>query len=301
CGAVPVFVDVDPETGNMAPEQIEAAMSSRTRAILCVHQFGMPCDLAAVAASSRRLGLPLIEDAACAVGSEIELGREWERVGRPHGDIACFSFHPRKLLTTGDGGMLTTCDESIDRKLRLWRQHSMSVPDTVRHSARDVVFEEYEELGYNYRMTDIQAAVGRAQLSRLPDLLARRRMQAARYRTLLGDIPGLVLPCEPAWARTNWQSFAVGLPGEADQLETMRSLLEAGVSTRRGVMASHLEPAYSAEPWRCWRGCSTADCRHLPETLAAQSRKIILPLYHEMGEDDQVRVAEAFREALANR
>ncbi|HEX6030101.1 MAG TPA: DegT/DnrJ/EryC1/StrS family aminotransferase, partial [Tepidiformaceae bacterium] len=108
CGAVPVFVDVDPETGNMAPEQIEAAMSSRTRAILCVHQFGMPCDVAAVAALSRRLGIPLVEDAACAVGSEIRVGGEWERVGRPHGDIACFSFHPRKLLTTGDGGMLTT-------------------------------------------------------------------------------------------------------------------------------------------------------------------------------------------------
>src|SRR4029077_2733758 len=126
----------------------------------CVHQLGMPCDIAAIARIGRARGIPVVEDAACAVGSEVQGQQGWEPIGRPHGDVAVFSFHPRKLLTTGDGGMLTTADPELDRKFRLWRQHSMGVPDTVRHGAGSVIFEEYEEVGFNYRMTDLQAAVG---------------------------------------------------------------------------------------------------------------------------------------------
>ena len=122
---------------------------------------------------------------------------EWERIGKPHGDIACFSFHPRKVITTGEGGMLTTADAELDRKFRLLRQHGMSVPDTVRHGSPQVIFEDYLIVGFNYRMTDIQAAVGRKQLERLPELVARRRALAARYAELLGNIEGLRLPFEP--------------------------------------------------------------------------------------------------------
>src|SRR5439155_19317114 len=135
------------------------------------------CDLSALLSIARRHGLPLVEDAACAMGSEIRWAGEWQTIGRPHGDIACFSFHPRKLLTTGDGGMLTTASAELDRKFRLWRQHSMGVSDTVRHAASQVTFESYAELGFNYRMTDLQAAVGREQLKRLPAVIARRRAQ----------------------------------------------------------------------------------------------------------------------------
>ena len=154
----------------------------------------------------------MIEDAACAIGSEIRWDGEWERIGRPHGDIACFSFHPRKLLSTGDGGMLTTRDADLDAQFRLLRQHGMSVPDTVRHASSEVIFEEYPVVGFNYRMTDIQAAIGREQLKRLPALVARRRELAARVSDRrCGAVPGVAPTPEPEWARTNWQSYAVRL------------------------------------------------------------------------------------------
>ena len=245
CGALPLFVDVDPLTFNLDPGKIQAAITARTRAILCVHQMGMPCDLERILAIGGEHRLPVVEDAACAIGSEIRLADAWERIGKPHGDIACFSFHPRKILTTGDGGMLTTANAEWDRMFRLWRQHGMSVPDTVRHASQAVTFESYPILGFNYRMTDIQAAVGRKQLGRLPNLLACRRALAARYHALLGDIPGLSTPIEPDRARSNWQSYCVRLPRHVDQRAVMQSMLDQGVATRRGIMCAHREPAYA--------------------------------------------------------
>ena len=163
------------------------AVTGRTRAILAVHQMGMPCDLPALMAVASRHNIALIEDAACAAGSQIRVNGQWERIGKPHGQIACFSFHPRKVITTGEGGMLTTSNPEFDHKFRLCRQHGMSVPDTVRHGSQQVIFEDYLVVGFNYRMTDIQAAVGRKQLERLPDLVSRRRALAARYAELLGE------------------------------------------------------------------------------------------------------------------
>jgi perosamine synthetase len=284
CGATPVFVDIDPRTYNLDPQLIEAAITPKTKAILCVHQMGMPCDLAAILAVADRQGIPVIEDAACAIGSEILWDGAWEKVGKPRGAIACFSFHPRKLLTTGDGGMLTTNDAKYDRKFRLLRQHAMNVSDVARHSATQVVFESYDEIGYNYRMTDIQAAVGRAQLQRLDAIIHRRRFLAQRYRDgLQGSDYGL--PVEPAWARSNWQSFCVRLPEALDQVEVMQSLLALGIATRRGIMCSHLESAYTDGFTARWTA--------LPESERAQRRSIILPLFHTMTEEQQCRVITA--------
>ena len=179
CGAKPVFVDIELETYNIDPSLIEAAITARTKAILCVHQMGMPCDLEAVLRIGRERNLPVIEDAACALGSEICIDGAWERIGAPRGDIAAFSFHPRKIISTGDGGMLTTRNPDYDRQFKLLRQHGMSVPDSVRHSAREVVFESHRALGFNYRMTDIQAAVGREQLKRTPEVVAAHLAQCA--------------------------------------------------------------------------------------------------------------------------
>ena len=212
CGATPVFVDIDPDTYNIDPERVAEAITPRTRAIIAVHQMGMPCDLAALVAIADRHGIALIEDAACAAGSQIRINGRWDRIGKPDGRIACFSFHPRKVITTGEGGMLTTSDPELDRKFRLLRQHGMSVPDTVRHGSPRVIFEDYLTVGFNYRMTDIQAAVGRKQLTKLSEIVARRRALAARYAELLGNIEGLSLPFEPEWARSNWQSYCVRLP-----------------------------------------------------------------------------------------
>jgi perosamine synthetase len=302
CGATPVFVDIDPGTFNLDPGKIEPAISDRTRAILCVHQMGMPCDLTAILELARHHRLPVVEDAACAIGSEILWQGQWDKIGKPHGEIACFSFHPRKLLTTGDGGMLTTSDAEIDRKFRLWRQHGMSVPDTVRHSSREVVFESYTELGFNYRLTDIQAAVGREQLKRIPDAVSRRRELAARYCDLLADVPDLVLPMEPEGARTNWQSYCIRLPERADQRRVMQKMLDEGVATRRGIMCAHLEPAYGAHGmWRCAQArCkSNGSCLNLIESEHAQNKGVILPLFSQMTGEQQDRVASALRLALS--
>ena len=289
CGAKPVFVDIDPATFNIDPQKIEPAISDRTRAILCVHQMGMPCDLKAIVEIGRHRGLPVVEDAACAIGSEILWQGQWEKIGKPHGDVACFSFHPRKLLTTGDGGMLTTASAEIDAKFRLWRQHGMSVPDTVRHSSPEVVFESYPELGFNYRLTDIQAAIGREQLKRLPEAIAQRRQLANRYKQLLGDMPGLTLPDEPDWTRANWQSFC---------------MLDEGIATRRGIMCAHLEPAYrDPETWRCAQTtCKPSGrCPNLAESERAQREGVILPLFSEMTEEQQDRVVRALRAACSPR
>lgn len=304
-GAKPVFADIEPDTCNADPARVAAALTPRTRAILCVHQMGLPCDLAALLALARPRGLPVIEDAACAIGSEIRWDGAWQRIGRPHGDIACFSFHPRKIVTTGDGGMLTTADARYDRQFRLWRQHAMSVPDTVRHGAREVIFEEYPELGYNYRMTDIQAAVGRVQLGRLDELLARRRALAARYLERLAAVPGLGLPRSPEWARGNWQSFWVRLPKGADQRRVMQTLLDAGIATRRGIMCAHREPAYRREAWSCGAGpgpcgCPPGTCRRLRESERAQDGVLVLPLFHRMTEAEQDQVVDALRAACAS-
>ena len=288
-GAVPVFVDVDPETYNIDPGRLADAMTPRTRAIIAVHQMGMPCDLEALTMLADRHGIPLIEDAACAAGSEILIKENWERIGRPHGRIACFSFHPRKVITTGEGGMLTTADAGLDRKFKLLRQHGMSVPDTVRHGSAQVIFEEYLVYGYNYRMTDMQAAIGRKQLERLPDLVARRRAVAARYTELLGNLEGLRLPAEPEWARSNWQSYCVRLANRFDQRSVMQSLLDKGIATRRGIMCSHREPPYAKAEQR-------HDLRH---SELAQDRSILLPIYAQMSETEQLRVAECLRAELA--
>jgi nucleotide sugar dehydrogenase len=288
CGATPVFVDIDPATYNINPSKIQEAITERTRAILCVHQMGMPCDLAAILEIGQRHGLPVIEDAACATGSEIFWKSEWERIGKPHGEIACFSFHPRKIITTGDGGMLTTSNPEFDRQFRLWRQHGMSVSDATRHGSKEVIFESFPVLGFNYRMTDMQAAVGREQLRRLPSIIKRRRWLADRYREMLAGISGLEVPQEPQWARTNWQSYCVRLPQECDQRQVMQRLLDQGISTRRGVMCAHREPPY--------RGSAS---QGLTESEKAQDHTIILPLFHQMTHEDQERIALALRAAVA--
>jgi perosamine synthetase len=300
CGAIPVFVDIEPQTYNINPVLIEAAISPRTRAILVVHQMGMPCDLKAILEIARQHSLPVIEDAACAIGSEILWDGQWEKIGKPHADIACFSFHPRKVITTGDGGMITTNNPEWDSQFRLWRQHSMSVPDTVRHGAKQVIFESYPTLGYNYRMTDIQAAVGREQLKRLPEIIERRRFLARRYHQLLADIPGLKLPTEPIWARSNWQSYCIRLSQQYDQLQVMQAMLDAGIGTRRGIMCAHREPAYCQEAWSCGVvqescNCEGNSCDRLIESEKAQDTAILIPLFHYMSEQEQDAVVNELK------
>ncbi|MHB9075448.1 MAG: DegT/DnrJ/EryC1/StrS family aminotransferase [Desulfobaccales bacterium] len=290
-GAAPVFVDVMAETGNMDPALIEGAITPRTRAILAVHQLGMPCDLKRILPLAWEHNLLVVEDAACAVGSEISLeDGVWEPIGRPRGDLATFSFHPRKIITTGDGGMITGRNLEVMQRLARLRTHAMSLSTAERHGAAKVVFEQYLEVGYNYRLSDIQGAVGREQLKRLPDLITPRRRQAARYQEGLSGCPQVVLPKEPAWARSNWQSYWITLTPQCpkSQVEVMQALLSRGIHTRRGVMCAHREPAYRDVTLR----------QPLPVSEYLQDHSIILPSYPDMTDAEQDQVIEALREIL---
>jgi dTDP-4-amino-4,6-dideoxygalactose transaminase len=278
CGANPVFVDIEPDTFNINPTLIERAITPKTRAILCVHQFGMPCDLTAILRIARTHELFVVEDAACAIGSEIILSVKPEKIGKPHSDIACFSFHPRKMLTTGDGGMIVTTNVEFDRKVRLWRQHGMTALDA------------FPEFGFNYRMTDLHAAVGREQLKRLPVMLSRRRDQIQRYKKSLSVISGLQLPAEPSWARSNWQSFCVRLPDTRSPAAVVATLATAGIAARQGIACAHRQPQYSG-------------VKHGPltESEIAQDHCLILPLYHQLTDDDQDRVIRTMIEACGEK
>lgn len=291
CNAEPVFIDIDPQTCNLDPSLIEAAITPRTKAVLLVHQMGMPADLAAIVKIARAHNLFVIEDAACAAGSEILWDGAWEKVGRVRGDAAVFSFHPRKILSTGDGGMITTPHADWAAKFKRLRQHGMTVPDTVRHKSKQVVFETHPELGYNYRMTDIQAAVGREQLKRLPGVVARRRELVDLYRAELADAPWIEVPEEPSWARSNWQSFSVRLPETLDQKAVMQAMLDAGVATRRGIMCAHREEHYKGSKLQA----------PLPHSEAEQDRRIILPLYVQMSDEDVRTVVAALKTATNDR
>jgi dTDP-4-amino-4,6-dideoxygalactose transaminase len=279
-GATPIFAEVDPATYNLDPNAAERAISPRTKAILVVHQMGLPAEIDAFREIGRRHGVRILEDAACAIGSTYR--------GSPiggHTAMACFSLHPRKVITTGEGGMVTTNNSAYAARLRLLRHQGMSVPDTVRHSAKTVITEQYPCVGFNYRMTDVQAAIGIEQLKKLDRFVQRRREIAARYDQALADHPWLEAPYVPQHVRHNYQSYAARLtdaaPLERDEL--MQRLLDAGIATRRGIMVSHLEDAHRA---RCRRG-------ELPESERASARSILLPLFPHMTGAQQDRVVDA--------
>jgi perosamine synthetase len=294
-GARPVFVDVVPETLGIDPAQLETRITPQTRAILCVHQVGIPCDVEGVLAVANRKGLPVVEDAACAIGSEVLWKGRWERIGLPHGRVACFSFHPRKIITTGDGGMLTTADAGLAQRFRLLRQHAMSVPDTIRHHSKEVTFEEYREPAFNFRLTDIQAAVGRSQLRNLDAFLAERRQQAKWYQEAFAAVPHLCLLREPENSRWNWQSFPVVLKetGGLTQKRAMQYLLDNGVASKRGIGNSHQEPAYNdRRRWSCGvpKCEETALCEHLVVSERLRDTVIFLPIFQGMTPEEHAHV-----------
>jgi dTDP-4-amino-4,6-dideoxygalactose transaminase len=284
-GATPIFAEVDPQTYNLDPDAAEAAITPRTKAILVVHQMGLPADLDRFYALAADRKLELIEDAACAIGSR----HRGEPIGGQR-DLVCFSFHPRKVITTGEGGMITTNNSEHTHRLRRLRQHGMSVSDTARHASCKVVIERYEMLGHNYRITDIQAAIGIEQMKRLPGIVARRLELAARYTEHLQRHPWLRPPHIPEYAQPNFQSYAAHLTNDApmsrDQL--MQRLLDQGIATRRGIMLAHTEPA-----------CAGIATRLLPRSEAASHRSLLLPLYPQLTDDEQEQVLTALDDLAA--
>jgi len=280
-GATPVFADVEPVDGNISARTVEPVLTDRTRAVVVVDQGGMPADVEPLRRLCAGRGIALVEDAACAAGSRYR--------GAPAGAgavLAAWSFHPRKLLTTGEGGMLTTSDPDLATRARRLREHGMSVSAAARHQSRQPVIESYLEVGFNYRMTDIQAAVGLVQLGKLDEMVRRRRELAARYQALLDDVPGLRTVRDPAWGESNFQSFWVEVDPEypLNRNQLLAALAEAGVSARAGIMAAHRQPAYAGHPHG-----------GLPVTERLTDGTLILPLFHTMTEQEQDTVTGVIR------
>jgi len=308
CQAEPVFADIDPDTFNMSVVCLDEILNDdcqmrngqlyykkvsdivtgasflrnfsckdkmrvgRVAAILPVHQMGMPCDLKEILRLASKFKLPVVEDAACAIGSEIKINSGWEKIGKPHGDIACFSFHPRKIITAGEGGMLTTNNPRYHKLFRLLRHHGMTTSDRERHNASKVIFEKYITLGYNYRLTDIQAVISIEQMKKLPAIINERRKIAGIYRRELEDVPWLELPKEPAYCKSNWQSYAVRVKNNANlsRDRLMQHLLDAGISTRRGIMNAHQELPYKFSKW------------NLPVSEKARDNSMLLPIFNSL-------------------
>ena len=284
-GATPIFAEVHPETYNLDVADVERRITTKTKAVLLVHQIGMPADIDAFAALCKKHNLILIEDAACAAGSSYK----GKKIGS-HSDLVCFSFHPRKVISTGDGGMVTTNNDAYAERMKLLRQHGMSVNAGARHGATKIIFEDHLEVAYNYRMTDIQAAVGIQQLAKLDWIVEERRKIAQRYLNELSDIDCIRLPREEEGYFTNWQSFSIYLKESAplSRNELMQALLDKGVASRRGVMTSHRETAYKTI-------CAGLE---LPQTEDACDRSIIIPLFVPMSDEDVSTVIHQLRSLL---
>lgn len=283
-GATPVFADIEYDTWGIDPRSIERVITPRTKAVMPVH-MGVACDLDGVRAVAERHNLAIVEDAAPAIGASYK----GTMLGNSNGPVS-FSFHPRKIITTGEGGVITTNDEGLAAKLRLLRHHYMSVSDVARHASTGVVFEEYEDIGYNFRMTDLQAAVGIAQMGKLDGILAERRRVATRYNELLADVASVATPVCSADRTHTYQSYMLQLASTLSDKrnQLMAFMLDRGITTRRGIMSSHLEPAYVQRFGRI----------SLPVSEAISSSTIILPLYHGMTEDEQQYVVDAVRSGL---
>lgn len=269
CGAKPVFADVNEEY-NLDPQLIESKITEKTKAILLVHQIGMPADIDAIKLIVDKHNLILIEDAACAVGATYK--------GAPigsHSKYVCFSLHPRKVISTGEGGIIATNDEAVFNRLKLLRQHGMSINDQVRHNAKTVIVESYDVLGYNYRMTDIQAAIGIEQLKKLDFIIVKRREIAYRYMEAFKNIKGLKLPKGKEGYFSNYQSFSILLTSEVkiSRDEIMTKLLDKGIASKRGIMLSHLEAPYVSSP-------------KMPITESLSENSILLPLFVQMTEEE---------------
>jgi len=277
-GARPVFADVDPATLNIDPADAAHRITPRTRALIAVHQLGLPADLAQLGDLGKKHGLTLIEDAACALGST------WRGapIGRPEGTIACFSFHPRKIITTGEGGALTLSDDAMAGQLRRLRNHggdAGAAPGTI----------QYAQLGYNYRMSDLHAAVGLAQLDRLDEILNRRKRIAQQYDTRLSGHPLLSTPPVLPDATHNYQSYHVVVSEDASTTtaDLVARLATQSISAQGGLTAIHREPAYADET-----------TPSLPHAEALHRQGLFLPIYPELDDEDVTRVCDTLLAAL---
>ena len=275
CQATPVFVDIDKSTFNLDPTQLNEKITSKTKAIIAVHLFGLCADMSAINAVSK--DIPIIEDAACAAGSFSPEG-----MAGSLGLAGAFSFHPRKIISTGEGGMVTTNDESLAKKIDVLRNHGASMSEEKRHNSKSpFVLPDFEVCGFNYRMTDIQASVGIVQLSKLNDFIKFRQQWASYYINELSDINWLELPVIPEGFGMNWQAFVCMFDPEKHHKtrnDIMIQLQEKGISTRPGTHAVHLLGFYKEK-----YGYHSDD---FPAATYADQQSLALPLHNKMNKKD---------------
>ena len=290
-GGKVVFCDIDLRTFNIDPSQIESKVTPRTRVILPVHLFGLAVDMDQILEIARKHNLWVVEDAACGFGAKYH----GKHVGTL-GNTGCFSFHPRKAITTGEGGMVTTHDDALAEKMRRMRDHGAGLSDLQRHQgAKPYLLSDHPEAGYNYRMTDIQAALGSAQMARAEEIIKERQRLAARYDEALGELNWLQTPAKLAAYEHGYQSYpCLFRPEEINPERTssihqkrnewMDRLFQAGISTRPATHAVHMlsfyQQKYGLKP------------RDFPNAWAANDCSISLPLFHGMTEEEQEKVIE---------
>lgn len=296
-GARPVFCDIDLETFNLDVAHMRALVSPKTVGVIPVHLFGLCADMEGVLETARAHGLWIVEDAACAFGARIG-----DRHAGTFGDAGCFSFHPRKAITTGEGGMVTARDESLDRRVRSLRDHGASVSDFARHhGARSYLLPDFNLLGYNFRMTDLQAAIGRAQMERAEAILTERRAKAAEYNRRLSGMSWLRTPPAPARMTHGYQSYVclyqreTPTLGNVARLHEERNLImgaleDRGIATRPGTHAAALAGFYREK-----YGIRPGD---LPRSHIAEQLTITLPLFSELAEADMDDICAALDAAF---
>jgi len=274
--ATPVLADIDPVTLNLDPTSVERIITARTRAILVVHTFGVPAQMDTLMNIARDHNLAVIEDACEAIGAEFE----GKRAGS-FGDLAVLGFYPNKQLTTGEGGAVLASNPAYAARLRSLRNQGRAGKEWLDH----------EEVGYNYRLSELACALGRVQLSRIGEILELRRAAAERYDALLGGIPGLDLPPLALPHRTiSWFVYVVRLPKHLSRDRIQAALAQRGIATGRYFAPVHLQPAWQTHP--------SAQAAHLPVTEAIARHTLALPFFNRITLDQQKEVALALREAI---
>lgn len=284
CNAKPVFVDIDIRTFNIDPKEIAKKITPKTKAIIPVHLFGLCANIDEIKQVAP--GLKIVEDGACAAGAGIN--------GRPAGslgDIGCFSFHPRKSVTTGEGGMLTTQDDQLAERLNMLRNHGASISEEQRHKGpKPYILPEFDMVGYNYRMTDIQGAVGVVQLKKLDHFIDERQKRADQYAKELGNISWLQTPLVPKGYKHGWQSYVLFIDETKSPLkrnDLMERLQQMGISTRPGTHAVHMLGYYSRT-----YGIKPMD---FPGSFQANEFSMSIPLHNRMVEEDYAYVINALK------
>lgn len=276
-GAIPVFVDIQRDTFNLDAGQLEAAITDRTRAIMPVHAFGLVADMAPIVRIAERHSLPVVEDAACALGGVYH--------GRPAGSLGTagvFSFHPRKIITTAEGGMITTDDDALAERIAVLRAHG---------AVRAELFMEFVDAGFNYRLSDVHAAIGSAQMLKLPSILEGRRRAAKALTERLGSLEHVHAPGAPQGIEHTYQSYVVRLDDDIDRDAVIRAMRARDIETTLGTYGMHLQPYF--------RERFAIPNEALPETTRAHHQSLTLPLYPQLTEADLDLIAEALRVSVA--